>query len=155
MDMLPIVICVVIAVFCIVVAAQPLMKTNNYSAKIDTNKRHLTETKEQILSSLRELEFDQQLGKLHAEEYEPLRKDLENKAIVVIDQLDRLEQETNPSDRDLIKEIEAEISKIKQDDVIEPQELPRGSNFCSQCGHKRLKEDKYCTYCGNAFNEDS
>ena len=60
MDMLSIIICVVIAVFCIVVSAQPLMKTNNYSAKIDTNKRHLTETKEQILSSLRELEFDQQ-----------------------------------------------------------------------------------------------
>ena len=155
MEMLPIVICVAIAVFCIVVAAQPLIRKNDYSTKIDTNKRHLTETKEQILSSLRELEFDQQLGKLHAEEYGPLRKDLENQAMVVIDQLDRLEQETNPSDRDLIQEIEAEISEIKQDDVVVHQNSSRGSNFCSQCGHKRIKEDKYCTHCGNAFYEDS
>tara|TARA_B100001094_G_scaffold300021_2_gene325165 strand:+ start:80 stop:547 length:468 start_codon:yes stop_codon:yes gene_type:complete len=155
MEMLPILICVAISVLCVFIAARPLIKTTSYFAKNDTNKRHLTETKEQILSSLRELEFDLQLDKLHEEEYKPLRRDLENKAMVVIDQLDRLEQETNPSDRDLIQDIEAEIIDINQDILFEPQELPRASNFCSQCGHKRIKEDKYCTHCGNAFYEDS
>ncbi|MEE3235253.1 MAG: hypothetical protein VX294_13885 [Candidatus Latescibacterota bacterium] len=130
------------------------MKVHDFFATADTKKRLLTETKDQILSSLRELEFDLQLGKLNDEEYKSLREDLENKAIVVIDQLDRLELENEIADSDLIQKLEVEIPHISQDTQIQTKDLPRASNFCSQCGNKRMKEDKYCTQCGNAFHAD-
>jgi len=154
MEMFAIIICVSIAMVCLFVVARPLMKVHDFFATADTKKRQLTETKDQILSSLRELEFDLQLGKLNDEEYKSLRKDLENKAIVVIDQLDRLEQENEISDSDLIQKLEVEIPHINQDTQIQTKDLPRASNFCSQCGNKRMKEDKYCTQCGNAFHAD-
>ena len=136
------------------VVARPIIKVHDFYATGDTKKRQLTETKDQILSSLRELEFDLQLGKLNDEAYESLRKDLENKAILVIDQLDRLEQENAIADSDLIQKLEVEISQINRDTQIQIKDLPRASNFCSQCGNKRMKEDKYCTQCGNAFHAD-
>ena len=152
--MFAIIICVSIAMVCLFVVARPLMKVHDFFATADTKKRLLTETKDQILSSLRELEFDLQLGKLNDEEYKSLREDLENKAIVVIDQLDRLELENEIADSDLIQKLEVEIPHISQDTQIQTKDLPRASNFCSQCGNKRMKEDKYCTQCGNAFHAD-
>lgn len=154
MEMFAIIICVSIAMVCLFVVARPLMKVHDFFATADTKKRLLTETKDQILSSLRELEFDLQLGKLNDEEYKSLREDLENKAIVVIDQLDRLELENEIADSDLIQKLEVEIPHISQDTQIQTKDLPRASNFCSQCGNKRMKEDKYCTQCGNAFHAD-
>lgn len=155
--MFAIIICVSIAMVCVFVVGRPLIRVHDFYATHDTKKRQLTETKDQILSSLRELEFDLQLGKLNDEAYESLRKDLENKAISVIDQLDQLEQleqENAIADRNLIQKLEVEISQINQDTQIQTKDLPRASNFCSQCGNKRIKEDKYCTQCGNAFHAD-
>ena len=154
MEIFAIIICVSIAMVCVFIVARPLIRVHDFHATDDTRKRQLTETKDQILSSLRELEFDLQLGKLNDEAYESLRKDLENKAISVIDQLDRLEQENAISDRNLIQKLEVEISQINQDTQIQTKDLSRASNFCSQCGNKRMKEDKYCTQCGNAFHAD-
>ena len=77
MDTVVIIVCSFVAVICVFAVSRPLTMVRDNLAKIDTKKRQLTETKEQILSSLRELEFDLQLNKLHREEYEPLRKDLE------------------------------------------------------------------------------
>jgi hypothetical protein len=154
MEMFAIIICVSIAMVCVFVVARPLMKLHDFYVTDDTKKRQLTETKDQILSSLRELEFDLQLGKLNDEAYESLRKDLENKAILVIDQLDRLEQENAITDSHLIQKLEVEISQINLDTQNQTKDLPLASNFCSQCGNKRMKEDKYCTQCGNAFRAD-
>ncbi len=154
MEIFAIIICVSIAMVCVFIVARPLIGLHDFYATDDTKKRQLTETKDQILSSLRELEFDLQLGKLNDEASESLRKDLENKAISVIDQLDRLEQENAISDRNLIQKLEVEISQINQDTQIQTKDLSRASNFCSQCGNKRMKEDKYCTQCGNAFHAD-
>jgi len=157
MDTVVIIVCSFVAVICIFAVSRPLTMVRDNLAKIDTKKRQLTETKEQILSSLRELEFDLQLNKLHREEYEPLRKDLENNALEIIEQLDNLEQQNTIIDNDLFRQLESEvnqISKVSSIQINQTKNLPRASKFCSECGNKRFDTDKYCTQCGNAFREN-
>ena len=157
MDTVVIIVCSFVAVICIFAVSRPLTMVRDNLAKIDTKKRQLTETKEQILSSLRELEFDLQLNKLQREEYEPLRKDLENNALEIIEQLDNLEQQNIIIDNDLFRQLESEvnqITKVSSIQIDQTKNLSRASKFCSECGNKRFDTYKYCTQCGNAFRDN-
>ena len=69
----------------------------------------LTERKEQLYASIKELEFDHSLGKISEEDYAALRGDLEAEAVAVLQKLDTVAV-TTESEEDLDARIEADIT---------------------------------------------
>ena len=59
----------------------------------------LTECKEQLYASIKELEFDHSLGKISPQDYEALRGELEVEAVAVLSDLDELEVGGDLEDR--------------------------------------------------------
>ena len=55
--------------------------------------KHLLVRKEEILLSIKELEFDNKTGKLSPEDFESTKKKLEAEALDVLGEIDRLEKE--------------------------------------------------------------
>ena len=55
--------------------------------------KHLLVRKEEILLSIKELEFDNKTGKLSQEDYQSSRKKLETEALETLEEIDRMEKE--------------------------------------------------------------
>ena len=72
----------------------------------------LTERKEQLYASIKELEFDHSLGKISPRDYEALRDGLEVDAVVVLRHLDELEVGGDTVDLDEC--IEADITSHRR-----------------------------------------
>lgn len=53
--------------------------------------KHLLVRKEEVLISIKELEFDVKTDKVSAEDYEISRKKLEDEAVAILERLDQLE----------------------------------------------------------------
>lgn len=117
--------------------------TNKARSRIE-----LTEQKEQLYSSLRELSFDHSLGKISDADFETLRIDLEAQALSTLKQLDGLG--TDSTDADLDAQILADLQSVQ---VESPEEgaAPAAANFCPACGTARQPTHKFCAHCGNAF----
>ena len=131
--------------------------------------------RDRILTALQELEFDQALGKIPAEDYPAQRAMLVQRGAAVLRKLDQLqspEQET----RDAVERVEAVIAKgradagngrnaigldaqaapaIVVDDALEValaqrrrQRQEKAAGFCPQCGGPVQKSDHFCPKCG-------
>ena len=113
--------------------------------------------RDQAISALKELEFDNSLGKVPAEDYpiqraglmqrgaEAMRLIAEFKAGDADVEENRLEAvialrraETAPADDDIESMIAARRSRRKA----------KSGGFCPNCGHPVLGNDKFCTNCG-------
>ena len=122
----------------------------------------LTEQKEQLYSSLRELTFDHSLGKISDADFETIRIDLEAKAVEVLRRLDGLESgegDANPA-ADLDARIEADLQSLEspptptastQADTSLAGPAP-AAKFCSTCGTARGPGHRFCAQCGAAFD---
>lgn len=106
----------------------------------------LNERHEQILSALRDLDFDHELGKVTGEDYGLLRQSLLAEAAVVLTQLD----ESRAGEADLDEEVEARILAVRRTLRVDqrPQaDLP--GTACLTCGRPaRTGGDLYCGGCG-------
>ncbi|MBP39569.1 MAG: hypothetical protein CL726_09740 [Chloroflexi bacterium] len=127
----------------------------------------LTEQKEQVYSSLRELTFDHSLGKISDADFETIRIDLEAKAVEVLRRLDGLESgeaDANPA-ADLDARIEADLQSLEspptptastQADTSQATTSQAGpapaAKFCSTCGTARGPGHRFCAQCGAAFD---
>lgn len=124
----------------------PLFTTHQQAQALssDARSRQLQERKEQLYAAIKELEFDQDLGKLSAEDYQELRSQLETEALTVIQQLDQLD---GRPDADALQErIEREVLALRT-------EQPADS--CPSCQAARHPEDLFCSRCGTRFEEQS
>ena len=59
--------------------------------------KHLLVRKEEILISIKELEFDNKTGKLSLEDFEDTKKRLEGEALEVLEEIDKLEKKQKNS----------------------------------------------------------
>ena len=118
----------------------------------------LTEQKEQLYSSLRELTFDHSLGKISDADFETIRIDLEAKAVEVLRRLDGLE--SGEADADLDARIQADLQSLEspptptastQADTSQAGPAP-AAKFCSTCGAARGPGHRFCAQCGAAFD---
>ncbi len=124
---------------------------------------------EHVLDALQELDFDDALGKIPAEDYPVQRTSLLNQGANVMRQLDQLEErDVTQSAED---RLEAAIAARRADtraiagaagigarDAIEDQIATRrrareekSVGFCTKCGHPLQKSDKFCPKCGTAL----
>ncbi len=157
MDFTVLLACGLLLIGCGLYIGRPLLgRRSNILGR--TNARQLTERKEQLYSSIIELEFDRELGKLPEDDFLRMRSELETEALAIIHQLDQLNGQTSPDS--LEQRIEREVAALQ---VEHPQKQPlqpllppmstTQAKFCGQCGGPRSTEDRFCTQCGKAFEE--
>ena len=149
-----------LGVFLAVVTRPILTHRHAWRRATGSRRRHLelTERKEQLYASIKELEFDHSLGKISPRDYEALRDGLEVEAVVVLRHLDELEVGGDTVDLDEC--IEADIASHRQPGpaaampaapALAPTAEPRAHAFCHSCGEGRAPEFRFCPHCGQSF----
>ena len=129
---------------------------------------YLLAEKERIITAIRELDFDNQLGKIPQADYPAQRMELLQMGAEVLRKLDDLEGKVpdehngqeiedvvNARKRDL-KGIDT-LSAEENDELEEMIAVHRNSHkekaagFCPGCGKPIQKSDKFCPRCGTAI----
>ncbi|MBF0274530.1 MAG: zinc ribbon domain-containing protein [Nitrospinae bacterium] len=87
--------------------------------------------KENILTAIKDIEFDYETGKLSEDDYKKTRGDFEHMAIEVV------------------KEIEQFTKKAKE--VKKNKQQKRKKSFCPSCGEKLSQAYKFCPACGKSI----
>ena len=120
----------------------------------------LLSRKDSVLVAIKDLEFDRQVGKLSAEDYERFNARLRQQAIGYLQQIDKLA----PHSAHLDEALEVEIARLrktrttpvavngKSAPVVELA-VPAGevaARFCTNCGHSLAPGHKFCANCGTA-----
>lgn len=121
--------------------------------------------RERVLDALQELDFDQVLGKIAAEDYPAQRAVLLQQGTEVLKKLDAVEAETpDAAISDVVEQAIADRraavnggprQPVAADDEIERliasrrRDLAgRPAGFCHQCGQAVHQADKFCSKCG-------
>jgi NADH pyrophosphatase NudC (nudix superfamily) len=121
--------------------------------------------RDRVITSLQELDFDNTLGKIPAEDYPVQRAALLQRGAEVLKKLDELTS-SNESDKDVESRIEAAIASrnvapvVNENDDIESLIAARRSTrkeksggFCPKCGRPLLASDKFCPHCGKVIDK--
>ncbi len=119
--------------------------------------------RDQAISSLKELEFDNSLGKVPEEDYPRQREELMKEGAEAMRQIDEFKAsgitisenenqlenaiaerriESTPTDDAIGDDLESMISARRS------KRKKKSGGFCPNCGHPLLSEDKFCTSCG-------
>lgn len=128
----------------------------------------LQEQRDAIYQAIRELRFDQQVGKVSETDYKAFDTQLRTQAARVLKQMDALQ--LAEADSVLDAALEGEISRLRhiKDEVrplaSRPAQSPDAqpqpamaigngatANFCSQCGQRTRPGDRFCGACGAAL----
>ena len=112
--------------------------------------------RERTLSALVELNFDNGIGKIPAEEYSAQRASLIQKGSDILRQLDEI-QAAKPSikagtnEAVVVEEKAKSLSDEDLEDLIAKRRAMRTqktAGFCPNCGKPILKSDQFCPSCG-------
>lgn len=154
--------------------AQPFLERRAFkmvSAEEHTFSALMAE-RDRLIGALQELDFDNTLGKIPAEDYPVMRAQLFAQAAEVLRKLDEITppSEKGSGQRTLAEErLEAEVAAHREDAALERKARLSGSDddieellaarraarkektagFCSKCGKPLMKSDKFCPACGN------
>lgn len=129
----------------------PLLKSDpsesDFSPEIDNTLRDLNLKKEGAYATIKELEFDLNMGKLSREDFETLKRQYTLDAIGYLEEIDRLssdkEKETESIKEDLGKETKRENYSFGEEYSENSATL-----FCTQCGTRASERDRFCSNCG-------
>jgi hypothetical protein len=116
--------------------------------------------RERLLTTLQELDFDQSLGKIPAEDYPAQRALLLQKGAEVLRKLDTLTAEVTSKAEKIGKghvSLPKPVANITDDDLEDLLAKRRRSRkdktagFCPNCGKPVLQSDAFCPSCGNTL----
>lgn len=135
---------------------QPLIARRKEISAREQEHNALLAERDRLLTSLKELEFDQQLGKIPTDEFDTRRKELLTSGADVLRKLDELEADTpgkaptTPSEEayapaPVDAELEARIAARRR------QRAEKSSGFCPNCGRPVQKSDRFCASCGTTL----
>ena len=122
--------------------------------------------RDRILTALQELDFDQALGKIPAEDYPVQRAALMATGVDVLRQLDQLEP-VSSSQSSVEYRLEAAVATRRADlrrvpsngdDELElaiaarrRERREKSGGFCPKCGNPVATSDVFCSHCGNTL----
>lgn len=132
--------------------------------------------RDRLLTALQELDFDQRLGKIPAEDYPEMRSTMLQEAALVLRKLDEIQgsaQQESVEDRieKVIAARRADAAVVRSgngaeavrvaarpNDELENQIASRkrerqekSTGFCPKCGKPALKSDRFCSRCGTTL----
>ena len=166
-----------LAVFVLAAAfvARPFLE-NRRMAPVSADEQELSALmaeRDRLITTLQELDFDQPLGKIPAEDYPAMRAELLQRAADVLRKLDAF-QAAQSAPGDAESRIEAVIAarradaaaqsaspSIESDDALEEMIASRkaarkekSAGFCPKCGKAILRSDRFCPHCGKPIKKD-
>lgn len=148
------------------------------SDQADHERSALLAERDRVLTALRELDFDNTLGKIPEEDYPPQRTALLHKGANLLRQLDALQPDVDAGDAATFQEADIAARQMvtgssstaanghvgsvgpvaapaAQDDEFEVLLANRrrvrqekAAGFCPQCGQPVQKSDRFCPKCG-------
>jgi len=180
-SMIELVIALLLSGAAIFAVAWPLLKKGPAPVLVEDDRLiELLHRKDQVMTSIKELEFDYHVGKLSEEDYQAYDQRLRRQAIGLIQQIEKVAPEAASLDASLESEIlrqrkvtsnngaappngevEAEIARRRTVTpgvatpgvtVAAPAAVRSngGARFCTNCGNALAPQHKFCSNCGAA-----
>jgi hypothetical protein len=145
----------------VVFVTRPFFKRRRVQAvETDQEMSSLLAERERLLTALQELDFDQSLGKIPAEDYPTQRALLLQKGAEVLRRLDTLSEQAAKKDPGYAKAMSTGFkpgSDLTDDDLEDLLAKRRNTRkdktagFCPRCGKPVLLSDAFCPSCGNTL----
>jgi rubrerythrin len=115
----------------------------------------LPERRDNLLRQLKELEFDQSMGKLDANDYQQMRADLTSETSAVLAELENAKghgpiSHASTRNLDLELEVEVQIARARRRLSASGRDLWR----CTECGRQMAGSDRFCASCGARRNDE-
>lgn len=112
--------------------------------------------RDRVLSSLQELDFDFNLGKVPEEDYPPQRTNLLQKGADILRRIDEMTGgEASAIGEAKKKSAGKEIADVELEALISARRQTRKvafDGFCPKCGKPVMSTDRFCPACGNALH---
>lgn len=145
---LTIIACASLAATLLVFIARPLLRVRHQLRLPEprAGSRHLQESKERLLDTLKELDFDHRVGKINDADYAQLRARLEERAMRVMAELDGMAESAELGA--LREGVEAEIRQHRSAVRMHSED-----SVCAGCGAPRGPEDVFCPQCGRRHSD--
>lgn len=173
------VLAILVLVLALAALAYPLYRARTQIAGVDVSTLDdLLAQRDGVYATLRDLELDQELGKLDVNDYTSLRERYMLRATEILQQLDVLRGEGGG--KEASTEIEREVAALRhmpaqtpdtpikdEQDAINTKRLTTDNErpttkdkqrttsssemFCTNCGRPYKKGDKFCARCGKAL----
>ncbi len=144
-------------------ASEKLVANQKSADDIDHKRSALLAERDRVLTALQELDFDQALGKIPAEDYPVQRTALMTSGADVLRQLDQLDP-GNGSGSSAEDRLEAAVAARRTDvrrianngmDDLElaiaarrRERQEKSAGFCPKCGNPAQNSDVFCSRCG-------
>lgn len=126
--------------------------------------------RDRVITSLQELDFDNALGKIPAEDYPQQRAELVQRGTDVLRKIDMIEPKADTTS-DAEKRLEAAIAARRSDSAVQSSPASLGTDddietliaarrserkeksggFCPNCGRPVLMTDRFCPHCGKVI----
>ena len=110
----------------------------------------LAARKEALLAQIRELDFDQETGKIPNELYQLKRAQLVSQAAALLQQLDEVATTAEVHlTADVNEQIEAAVARLRTRSAPTATSGNGSGGYCPQCGRPTDADDKFCVACGH------
>ncbi len=129
----------------------PLLRSNSPDTALnsaeDETLAQLEHQKEEAYAAIKDLEFDQNMGKISKQDFEILKKQYMLDAVGYLREIDELQVNTSKgkeiSEENIMDEIEKEVSALRNTGESKEFDV-----FCVQCGTKSSSLKRFCSSCG-------
>jgi hypothetical protein len=148
------------AVIVIVFVAQPFTTHWRTRAQSSHEISALLAERERAINALLELDADNAIGKIPAEEYSSQRAGLVRKGADILRRLDEIQKAQPAPVKETVRPVIAETSSNAPsdedlEDLISQRRTIRQlktAGFCPNCGKPVLQSDQFCPSCGQIIN---
>ena len=128
------------------------VRQNGFTPKPEDILEELKNKKDGAYATIRELEFDLNMGNLTEEDFQILKRQYAQEAVGYMKEMDKLEspQATISKPVDPVPEEENEqgVTAIRNHKSTE-----RKSIYCTSCGEKSAVESRFCAACGSNLHK--
>lgn len=170
-SMIELVIALLISGVAILAVAWPLLKKGPTSVLVEDDRLvELLHRKDQVMISIKDLEFDYQVGKLSEEDYQLYDQRLRRQAVGLLQQIEKVAPEAARLDASLEDAIlrqrkvaatatqspaAAMVANTPHSAAVAVQSNGSDMRFCTNCGNQIASHHKFCANCGAAVESSN